>query len=333
MTIDNNMLEESADSRTTNGGARRWTFGHRRRMRARRESLWPAILKRSPGVPPDPPREAVTPHDENGMAHRASEAIGVMERLAGQVAHEAAHLSTEALQVAEHAGKDAIQGAVRTGESLAHAASALRREPFWQAQAVLLGALILYLSLPSKLVEGPSWVMPAAELLLVAGLWLDRPRRSRAAAARERRIVLILLGLVALSNFASLELLVHYLLRGGKAGGHQLILSSVVIWLTNVAVFALIFWQLDRGGPDRRARRDEKAPDLLFAQMTDPELLRDWHPTFIDYLYTSYTNATAFSPTDTLPLTSTAKLLMMGQSAISLITLALVAARAVNILG
>jgi hypothetical protein len=125
---------------------------------------------------------------------------------------------------------------------------------------------------------------------------------------------------------------VHYLLRGGKAGGHQLLLSAIVIWLTNVVVFALIFWQLDRGGPDRRARRCEQPPDFLFAQMTDAELASDWHPTFIDYLYTSYTNATAFSPTDTLPLTSITKLLMMGQSTISLITLALVAARAVNIL-
>jgi uncharacterized membrane protein len=238
----------------------------------------------------------------------------------------------DALRAAEGAGKHAIDAAIHVAADVARATLTLRREPFWQAQAVLLAAVILYLALPAKLVEGPGWLMPAAELALVVGLWLDRPRHTRAEAARERRIVLTLLGLVAVSNFASLELLVRYLLHGGKAGGHQLLLSSIVIWLTNVAVFALIFWQLDRGGPDRRARHTDKPADFLFAQMTDAELSRDWHPTFVDYLYTSYTNATAFSPTDTLPLTSSAKLLMMSQSAVSLITLALVAARAVNIL-
>lgn len=241
------------------------------------------------------------------------------------VIHETAEIGLEAVHAAEEVGRHALHGAT-------HAAHVLRREPFWQAQAVLLAAVVLYLSLPTKLVEGPTWLMPAAEMLLVVGLWLDRPRHSRAEAMRDRRVVLGLLGLVAISNFASLELLVHYLLRGGKAGGHQLLLSSIVIWLTNVTVFALIFWQLDRGGPDRRARCDEKPPDFLFAQMTDSELSRGWTPTFVDYLYTSFTNATAFSPTDTLPLTGSVKLLMMAQSSISLITLALVAARAVNIL-
>ena len=263
--------------------------------------------------------------DGHGRSQMGTTALKKMEHASEQLVHEGAHLGADALHAAEGAGKHALHGA-------AHAAQTLRREPFWQAQAVLLGAVILYIGLPSKLIVGPSWIMPGVELLLVGGLWLDRPRLSRAEAARDRRIVLTLLGLVALSNFASLELLVHYLLKGGKAGGHQLLLSSIVIWLTNVSVFALIFWQLDRGGPDRRARRCEGPPDFLFAQMTDPDLAKGWHPTFIDYLYTSFTNATAFSPTDTLPLTATVKLLMMGQSAVSLVTLALVAARAINIL-
>jgi uncharacterized membrane protein len=298
-------------------------------------SLWVAILRRAV---PDAPVSSGSGASGATYNHGGggSGVLKAMEEAAVHVAHDAAHAGADVLQRTEKAGKHAIDNAARAGGELAHAAehaaSALRREPFWQAQAVLCAAVILYLALPSKLVEGPGWLMPVAELLLVGGLWLDRPRRSRCEAARERRIVLGLLALVALSNFASLELLVHYLLRGGKAGGHQLLLSSIVIWLTNVAVFALIFWQLDRGGPDRRARREERSADFLFAQMTDAELVRDWHPTFIDYLYTSYTNATAFSPTDTLPLTSSAKLLMMSQSSVSLITLALVAARAVNIL-
>lgn len=298
-------------------------------------SLWGTILRRAVPLEVGPTGSTMPAPTREGESGRSG-MVRTMEQTAMHVAHDAAHASAEVLHGAEKAGKHAFESAARAGGELAHvaehAASALRREPFWQAQAVLCTAVILYLALPSKLVEGPAWLMPVAELLLVGGLWLDRPRRTRCEAARERRIVLALLALVALSNFASLELLVHYLLRGGKAGGHQLLLSSIVIWLTNVAVFALIFWQLDRGGPDRRSRREEKPADFLFAQMTDAELVRDWHPTFIDYLYTSYTNATAFSPTDTLPLTSKAKLLMMSQSTVSLITLALVAARAVNIL-
>jgi uncharacterized membrane protein len=225
------------------------------------------------------------------------------------------------------------EGSLRTAErETRHMAKLLWTEPFWQAQAALVGALILYLTLPSKLVVGPDWLMPALELLLIGALWIDRPRVDRVTAARERTIVLVLLGMVAVANFVSLELLVHFLLKGGKANGHELILSSVVIWLTNVAVFALWFWQLDRGGPDRRARGEEATVDFQFPQMTEPETAAGWRPTFVDYLYISFTNSTAFSPTDTMPLTARAKLSMMAQAMISIITVLLVAARAVNIL-
>jgi uncharacterized membrane protein len=238
-----------------------------------------------------------------------------------------------ALHAAEKAGEEALHVAEKVGGEAMHAADVLRREPFWQAQAAIVGALILYLTLPSKLVVGPKWLMPALELLLVVGLWFDRPRENRTQAKRERTVVLTLLALVALANVVSLELLVHFLLHGGKAGGRPLIVSSIVIWLTNVAVFALWYWQLDRGGPDRRARGEDAAPDLWFPQMSEPALGTGWAPTFPDYLYTSFTNATAFSPTDTMPLSIRAKMLMMVQSLISLVTIALVAARAVNILG
>jgi uncharacterized membrane protein len=236
----------------------------------------------------------------------------------------------QAAEKARHAAAEAAGKAV--GQTM-HAAETLRNEPFWQAQAALLGALILYLTLPSKFVVGPSWMMPALELLLIGGLWLDRPRHDREEARRERMVVLVLLALVAAANFLSLELLVHYLLKGGKAGGHPLLLSSIVIWLTNVAVFALWYWQLDRGGPDRRARGQGGKPDFFFVQDSTPEAREEhWSPTFIDYLYTSFTAATAFSPTDTMPITARAKLLMMSEAIVSLVTLLLVAARAVNIL-
>jgi uncharacterized membrane protein len=227
-------------------------------------------------------------------------------------------------------------GTLHAGGALEHEGAKLVRgfcqDPFWQAQAALLGALILYFALPGKLVVGPRWLMPALELALIGGLYLDRPRRGREASRRERGVVLILLAMVAAANLVSLALLVHYLLRGGKAGGHQLLLSSLVIWLTNVAVFALWFWQLDRGGPDRRAQGDDGPPDFLFPQMAEPQLAQTWRPAFLDYLYTAFTNATAFSPTDAMPVSPLAKLLMMAQSAVSLVTVLLVAARAVNIL-
>jgi hypothetical protein len=109
-----------------------------------------------------------------------------------------------------------------------------------------------------------------------------------------------------------------------------------VLWVTNVLLFGLWYWQLDRGGPVARALSEEESPDFLFQQMTDDGAKfaqRDWKPTLIDYLYISFTNATAFSPTDTMPLTATAKLLMATQALASLVTIGLVIARAVGVLG
>jgi uncharacterized membrane protein len=119
--------------------------------------------------------------------------------------------------------------------------------------------------------------------------------------------------------------------EGQDAG--PLLITGAAIWLTNVIVFSLWYWELDRGGPVARAHATRAHPDFLFAQMQNPELApSDWEPGFADYLYLSFTNATAFSPTDVLPLSRWAKLTMMLQSAVSLATVALVIARAVNIL-
>jgi hypothetical protein len=136
------------------------------------------------------------------------------------------------------------------------------------------------------------------------------------------------------ANVASGVRLIADLLRGqGIHDPTELLLTGGAIWLTNVTVFALWYWEFDRGGPVARAVAPRRYPDFLFPQMTSPELAPPgWSPTFVDYLYTSFTNATAFSPTDVLPLSRWAKLTMMGQSAISLVIAALVVARAVNIL-
>jgi uncharacterized membrane protein len=105
------------------------------------------------------------------------------------------------------------------------------------------------------------------------------------------------------------------------------------MWVVNVLLFALWYWQLDGGGPTSRPRCAPAERDFLFPQQTEPALLeRGWRPLFLDYLYMSFTNASAFSPTDTLPLSRWAKMLMLVQSALSLALAVMVVARAVNIL-
>lgn len=212
-------------------------------------------------------------------------------------------------------------------------ADAVRGDAFWPAQLAVLGALLLNLALPEKLTLGPTWLVPAVEGLLLLALVITTPRRTSNEGRGRRSAALAIIALVSIANTFSLVLLVHFLLKGGKANGHQLILSSIVIWLTNVIIFGLWYWELDRGGPGDRASGHDRPPDFLFPQMASPDVgPRDWRPNFVDYLYVSFTNATAFSPTDTMPLTPWTKVLMLVQSLASLITVALVAARAVNIL-
>jgi hypothetical protein len=152
------------------------------------------------------------------------------------------------------------------------------------------------------------------------------------------------LSLVVAASFAtawSAGLLVQALLHhhvtdraaSGVGDAGSLLRNGGAIWLTNVIVFALWYWEMDRGGPVERAYGTHTHTDFLFAQMTAPELVpKDWEPAFADYFYLSFTNATAFSPTDTLPLSRWAKMVMLFQSAVSLVTVALVVARAVNVL-
>ena len=150
-----------------------------------------------------------------------------------------------------------------------------------------------------------------------------------------RRLALLLIAVLALATLISLGLLAHYLVGGGHAAGRSLLGAGVVIWANNVLVGALAYWELDRGGPGKR-RTNEGHADFLFAEMTDDTRGYQppgWQPGFGDYLYLSLTNSVAFSPTDTMPLTQRAKLLMGLQSIAAFATLGLVIARAVNILG
>jgi hypothetical protein len=127
-------------------------------------------------------------------------------------------------------------------------------------------------------------------------------------------------------------LLARLLLQHNLHQGRQLIVAGSEIWLTNVLLFAFWYWEMDRGGPGLRAAGLDERPDFQFPQMLDDRLSPGWRPIFMDYLYVSLTNAIAFSPTDTMPLSSQAKLTMGFQSLISLVTMGLVISRAVNIL-
>lgn len=205
-------------------------------------------------------------------------------------------------------------------------------EPKWLARLAVVAALVLYITLPDKLILGPFWVIPGGEAALVLFLSVTSGRH-RLEERVTRMLAIVMVGVINAANIASLFLLVRALVGGAKVDGHELIVSSIQIWLTNVIVFGLWFWEIDRGGPIDRCSPEHEEPDFLFPQMVTPEAARpEWTPSFLDYLYVSFTNATAFSPTDTMPLTVLAKSLMSVESVVSLVTVAVVAARAVNIL-
>jgi uncharacterized membrane protein len=208
-----------------------------------------------------------------------------------------------------------------------------RVESVWPAQVAVLAAIALQLLLPKRLAAGPTWLLPSLEGALLLGLALATPRQLEHEHRVRRRAAMGLTALVSGANITSLVLLSRELLRHGTPNGRQLITAGALIWLTNVLIFGLWYWEADRGGPGRRAAGHDGPPDFLFPQMNDDRIEPvNWRPQFIDYLYVSLTNAAAFSPTDTMPLSPTAKSVMGLQSLVSLVTIGLVVARAVNIL-
>jgi uncharacterized membrane protein len=206
-------------------------------------------------------------------------------------------------------------------------------ESFWPVQLTLLVAIGLQIGLPARLTVGPAWLVPALEGVLVIGLSLATPRQLEHEHTARRRAAIALTAFVSAANIFSLVELSHLLLHHKVENGSELIVSGMLIWLTNFLIFALWYWELDRGGPGRRAAGHDGPPDLLFPQMNDDRVEpRNWRPQFFDYLYVSLTNAAAFSPTDTMPLTLKAKGVMGVQSIVSLVTIGLIVSRAVNIL-
>src|SRR5919202_892546 len=198
----------------------------------------------------------------------------------------------------------------------------------------VLVVIVLQSRVPERLSLVWWWVLPALEAMILAVLVASNPSRVDQSTRRLRLLSLLLVSVASLANAVAAASLVVGLVRGteGKDAAGLLVIGGN-IWLTNIVVAAIWYWELDRGGPAARAGAERDRPDFLFPQMTDSELAADWEPTFADYLYLAFTNATAFSPTDTLPLSRWSKMAMMLQSAISLAVGALIIARAMNILG
>ncbi len=231
-----------------------------------------------------------------------------------------------------------------------HATLRTHAADFWLARAsIVLIAGLQMLFINNNITVGPRWVAPVFELAMLAPLALatawtnDRARRATKAEhwleiGRHRRVVrwmaLLLTAAIMLINLDALFSVTKALLHGAKGpSGQSLLLDALNIWFTNIVIFALWYWNIDRDGPVLRGLAPRATPDFLFPQMMgsgdeDPR----WSPGFIDYFYVSFTNATAFSPTDTMPLSPGAKVLMTIQASASLLTVGLVAARAVNIL-
>jgi hypothetical protein len=271
------------------------------------------------------------PDSRDGRAHPPADSALILEGI------HALHGRLDAIErrvaAAGHAGHGA---GLRISEDFVPAW--LRRtegEARWQAAAAVAAAIVLQLPVPGRLVLlRPAWLLPTLQGLLLLALVAANPHRINSESRVLRLLSLALAGLLSLANAWSVAQLVTGLVRGteGDAPG-PLLVNGAVIWLTNVIVFALWYWEFDRGGPAARANATRIYPDFLFAQMTSPELAPPhWEPAFSDYLYLAFTNAAAFSPTDVLPMSRWAKMAMTAQALVSIVTVALVVARAVNIL-
>lgn len=219
---------------------------------------------------------------------------------------------------------------------------------FWLARgaiALIAGLQLMFFN--ERLIFGSKWLVPTIELVMLVPLsvatgWTQGQARHAEDDGhwhiiyRSRRLIryfsLLLTAFVSLLNMIALISVTRELLGGAK-GGQTLLIDALNIWFTNIIIFALWYWNMDRGGPARLGLHEDTRPDFLFPQMIgNGDKNPAWSPGFVDYFYVSFTNATAFSPTDTMPLSAQSKLLMTIEASISLLTVGIVAARAVNVL-
>jgi hypothetical protein len=212
-------------------------------------------------------------------------------------------------------------------------------ESRWPVLVALISAIVMQAAIPKRYTVVPRWPLLAMEVALVVVLLIINPVRLNRATRLGKGASLLLLAAITIDNTASAVLLDYHIVTGTVSNDAALLLGSgAAVFITNVIVFGIWYWEIDLGGPFARAGIDERDPkrvypDFLFPQMDKRHLApKDWEPRFLDYLYVSLTNVMAFSPTDTMPLTRRAKAMMSLQALVAVSTLALVIARAVNVL-
>jgi hypothetical protein len=199
----------------------------------------------------------------------------------------------------------------------------------------VVAVIVLTLLLPHDLVTRPRWGVPIVEALLLIAVIVADPGKIDLVSPRVRALSLTLIALLVATTLWCTAQLIVELIRGGPAtnSGGALLAAGGIVWLSNCLSFGLLYWELDSGGPAVRAHGLPAHPDFAFPQQLNPELAPEhWRPRFVDYMYLGFTSATAFSPTDAMPLRAWNKIAMMAQSTISLVLLGLVIARAVNVL-
>jgi hypothetical protein len=212
---------------------------------------------------------------------------------------------------------------------------AVRDEPRWPPIVAILAVFALLAVLPHHVYAMPRWLSYAVLVVAIVPMVMVTASTENAIWLRIEHAAILLLASVYAGNTAAElgDMIGIITIHPPETRSVSLLTSSFAIWITNVLTFSLLYWQIDAGGPSRMARGRARKPDWLFPQASDPDLaLPGWRPLYIDYLSLAFNTATAFSPTDVLPLTRRAKALMMLESAISLLTLVLVAARAVNVI-
>jgi uncharacterized membrane protein len=203
----------------------------------------------------------------------------------------------------------------------------------WPVALAIAFAILLQFLTPQDLAFDPKWLLPAVEVALLLGVLVVNPFRIDRESAVLRMLGVALVCVATVALLWSTGRLVLVLVRGEDEDPGNVLLSGAVIWLTNVIVFSIWYWLTDRGGPAARANARKIQPEFLFPQMTTPDLTHsEWRPLYVDYLYLAFTNSTAFSPTDTMPLARWAKLAMTVQACMSFLIVVLVIARAVNAL-
>lgn len=198
-----------------------------------------------------------------------------------------------------------------------------------EASAALVVIGLIFLMLPARFRVGPALLVLAVEVLFFVPLWLT-VLTDRAHIAR--KLALALTGLVTLAVAVSAALLIFRLV-GGKSKAADLLRDAALIWIINLIVFAIWYWEIDGGGPYKRHEAGYRSDDFIFPQLTrSDDRFAGWQPEFVDYLFLAFNTSTAFSPTDTMVLSRRAKALLMTQSIMSLVVVAVIAARAVNTL-